>query len=84
MCGIAGFSVAHHFNLNPIQVGTSMAASLAHRGGDDWGVEIIDDVCLIHSRLAIVDLSYEGHQPMISDCGNYTITFNGEIYNHQK
>ena len=84
MCGIAGFSISHNFGINPKQVGASMAASLAHRGGDDWGVELLDDICLVHSRLAIVDLSYEGHQPMMSSCGDFTISFNGEIYNHLK
>jgi len=39
-------------------------------------------VLISQRRLSIQDLSPAGHQPMISDCGNYIITFNGEIYNH--
>ncbi|PCJ67844.1 MAG: asparagine synthase (glutamine-hydrolyzing) [Bacteroidetes bacterium] len=56
-----------------------------HRGPDSngtWSDEL--EVCLGHNRLAILDLSDAGHQPMISSCGQYIMVFNGEIYNHQE
>ena len=61
-----------------------MIEQLHYRGPDDKGVWISDDdgIALAHSRLAIVDLSPAGHQPMESDNERYVIVFNGEIYNH--
>lgn len=60
-----------------------MADRLRHRGPDDggtWGDETVG-LALGHRRLAIVDLSPEGHQPMLSANGRYVMVFNGEIYN---
>ena len=59
-----------------------MADSIAHRGPDDEGVASHGPVALAHRRLAILDLSAAGHQPMASHDGRYTIVFNGEIYNY--
>ena len=61
-----------------------MAAVLGHRGPDDQGVwsEPEREVALAHRRLAIVDRSPAGKQPMLSACGRYVLVFNGEIYNH--
>lgn len=61
-----------------------MVRTLAHRGPDDAGVWVDDvtGVALAHRRLAILDLSAAGHQPMASACGRFVIAFNGEIYNH--
>lgn len=61
-----------------------MADAILHRGPDDHGVWVSPDVSvgLGHRRLAIVDLSPAGHQPMLADSGRYTMVFNGEIYNH--
>ena len=61
-----------------------MVDIMTHRGPDDVGVwkDETVGVALAHRRLAILDPSSAGHQPMISDCGNYVIIFNGEIYNH--
>ena len=82
MCGIAGF-----FDLNQNEDWsasiTKMTSLMAHRGPDDEGKlrDAETGVVLGHRRLAIVDLSPEGHQPMASASGRYEITFNGEIYN---
>lgn len=59
---------------------------LTHRGPDDAGLWLSVDgrVGLGHRRLAIIDLSPAGHQPMVSRDGRYTIVFNGEIYNFNK
>jgi asparagine synthase (glutamine-hydrolysing) len=54
---------------------------MVHRGPDDGGTWQGDGVCLGARRLAILDLSVAGHQPMASDDGRYVIVFNGEIYN---
>ena len=63
-----------------------MAACLAHRGPDDVGAwESADGaVALAHRRLAVIDLSPLGHNPMTWDDGRLWITFNGEIYNFQE
>ncbi|WP_022663068.1 asparagine synthase (glutamine-hydrolyzing) [Paucidesulfovibrio longus] len=54
---------------------------LAHRGPDGRGLEILDGCVLGHRRLAILDASEAGKQPMTSACGRWTLSFNGEIYN---
>ena len=62
----------------------AMTAALHHRGPDDQGLwlDAAQGVALGHARLAIVDLSAAGHQPMASPGGRLVIVFNGEIYNH--
>lgn len=61
-----------------------MADTLYHRGPDSYGywIDKIAGVALGHRRLAVVDLTSAGNQPMVSISGRYTIVFNGEIYNH--
>jgi len=62
-----------------------MADRISNRGPDDSGIwhDGEDGVGIAHRRLAVIDLTQAGHQPMVSPGGRYIITFNGEIYNHQ-
>lgn len=85
MCGIAGF-----INLSRAALGGDedtlirrMTASLRHRGPDDGGLWISPDrfVALGHRRLSILDLSVNGHQPMIGASGS-VLVYNGELYNY--
>ncbi len=84
MCGIAGFwdrRTGGTRNLEgPL---TAMTDAIAHRGPDDSGVFVDGGagVGLGSRRLAIVDLSPKGHQPMVSDDERYVVAYNGEIYN---
>ena len=85
MCGIAGFLDGRHFiPEEAVSVARGMADAVAHRGPDDAGVWIDGKVgvALAHRRLAIIDLSPAGHQPMQSMSGRSIIVFNGEVYNH--
>jgi len=82
MCGLAGFlSLNHEYNSSHL---LNMANSIHHRGPDGQGhwIDTKSGIGLVHTRLAIVDLSPAGHQPMLSADARYVITFNGEIYNH--
>ena len=85
MCGIAGAVVTEPKRLDTrTAVGRAML-KITHRGPDDRGLFVSDDgrCALAHTRLAIIDLSPAGRQPMSSPDGRYWITFNGEIYNHE-
>ena len=83
MCGIAG--VVSYGEAPPVDESRLRVLRDAqrHRGPDDEGLWISGDgrVGLAHRRLAIVDLSPLGHQPMASEDGRFTVVFNGEIYN---
>jgi len=87
MCGITGFAILSQRNRvnNPAQVVFNMSNALFHRGPDDGGVwcDPNHSVFFGHRRLAIIDLSIQGHQPMLSPSHRYVIVFNGEIYNHK-
>ncbi|MBI5848254.1 MAG: asparagine synthase (glutamine-hydrolyzing) [Nitrospirae bacterium] len=81
MCGICGI-VSHR----PIDIRArlnEMNSHLVHRGPDDEGYFIQDDVGLAMRRLSIIDLE-SGHQPMLSKDGKIAIVFNGEIYNYKE
>ncbi len=84
MCGIAGILLAPQ-RADPHRLAgiEAMTMALHHRGPDGGGVWTDRDagIALGHRRLAIVDLSDTGHQPMVSHGDNLVITFNGEIYN---
>lgn len=88
MCGIAGIVGARNWTGREelVRRAQNMADRLSHRGPDDQGVWIDErrGVALSHRRLAVIDLSPLGHQPMTSRSGRYTIVFNGEIYNFGK
>ncbi|TRU02498.1 MAG: asparagine synthase (glutamine-hydrolyzing) [Microcystis aeruginosa Ma_AC_P_19900807_S300] len=77
MCGIAG-----GVGINDPQI-DKVKLSISHRGPDSNGSFCEDELFLVHTRLAIQDLSDQANQPMFSEDGRYVIVFNGEIYNHQ-
>lgn len=81
MCGIAGFC---NFRGDWQKNIERMCDKMKHRGPDASGVWASDDhrVVLGHRRLAVVELSPAGAQPMVSHDGRYVIAYNGEIYNH--
>ncbi len=83
MCGIVGYSVQHWGKTFSDILKTSRE-QLKHRGPDDFG-DYENATCGIglgHTRLAILDSSSSGHQPMASDDGEVVLVFNGEIYNY--
>ncbi|MCI5180295.1 MAG: asparagine synthase (glutamine-hydrolyzing) [Candidatus Electrothrix sp. AW3_4] len=85
MCGLTGFLSKTWFEQEQTDaLLTRMLDSIAHRGPDDSGIwsDTTAGIFLGHRRLAVVDISPAGHQPMSSRCGRYVIVFNGEIYNH--
>lgn len=83
MCGIAGFLATTASGRSDFLL--SAAGSLRHRGPDGQGIWNPEGpIGLAHRRLAIVDLSDAGAQPMSSSDGRWVITFNGEIYNHRQ
>lgn len=83
MCGIAGFLERGQLSNGAARSAQRMADAITHRGPDDSGVWTDEQagVALSHRRLAIIDLSQAGHQPMLSHSGRYAIVYNGEIYN---
>src|SRR5882724_7930550 len=84
MCGIVGFLGSAGSAAQDAVVVRRMADLIRHRGPDDDGVwaDAEAGIALAQRRLAIVDLSPAGHQPMLSACQRYVMVFNGEIYNH--
>jgi asparagine synthase (glutamine-hydrolysing) len=85
MCGISGFlDTSHSLGNHELEATVmEMVNTLHHRGPDASGAwaDAAAGIALGHRRLAIVDLSPQGHQPMRSICGRYVISFNGEVYN---
>jgi asparagine synthase (glutamine-hydrolysing) len=78
MCGILGFIGRRSFDDEAFERALDVMAA---RGPDDRGVYQEPEVLLGHRRLAVLDLSLAGHQPMASPDGRYVITYNGEVYN---
>jgi asparagine synthase (glutamine-hydrolysing) len=79
MCGIAGLLGRGHDGFTAV-----VERHLRHRGPDDRGYYADSSATFVHHRLAIMDPSAAGHQPMVSACGRYVVVFNGEIYNHRE
>ncbi|MGD9859930.1 MAG: asparagine synthase (glutamine-hydrolyzing) [Marinobacterium sp.] len=85
MCGFSGFLLGKGSFLCELPHAlTSMASVIVRRGPDSTGSWLANslEIGLVHTRLAVVELSPAGHQPMASACDRFVITFNGEIYNH--
>src|SRR5580692_5632029 len=82
MCGIVGIIDFH----SRVDAGLirEAASTLRLRGPDDSGVWTHENVGLGHRRLAVLDLTPAGHQPMFSPDGRYLIVYNGELYNFQE
>src|SRR5688500_3705031 len=83
MCGIAGILDLRRDPVGQAEV-DAMAASITHRGPDDSGTFVRGPVGLANNRLAIIDVSAAGHQPMTSDDGRLVIVYNGELYNFRE
>ncbi len=86
MCGVAGLWSHSRGPATPQTICRGMTDALRHRGPDAAGVWIDPSgtLALGHRRLAVLDTSDAGHQPMRSASGRWTITFNGEVYNYRE
>jgi len=85
MCGFSGFfGYGNSSILGAQDTLLNMGDVLVHRGPDGHRIWMDADsqVGLVHRRLAVVDLSAAGKQPMVSATGRFALVFNGEIYNH--
>lgn len=81
MCGICGVIYYDHDRKVSKDLLEKMVTVLNHRGPDDHGLWVKQNIGLGHTRLSIIDLSPLGHQPMTNEDGTVFIVFNGEIYN---
>lgn len=83
MCGITGvFNLdGKSFNMSTL---VKMAKAIEHRGPDGEGYFLEDNIAFAHKRLAILDTSEKGNQPMFSKKGNWVVVFNGCIYNFKE
>jgi asparagine synthase (glutamine-hydrolysing) len=86
MCGFAGFHSPRGLSAGVSTIVKDISDGLRHRGPDDYGewIEPALGLGLAFRRLAIVDLTEQGHQPMISQNGRFVLAMNGEIYNHRE
>jgi len=83
MCGITGLINLNGEPVSPVML-KRMTDAIAHRGPDGEGQWIESNFGIGHRRLAIIDLSPAGHQPMISADHRYVLSYNGEIYNYRE
>lgn len=84
MCGINGILHLQSQKKVDERILTKMRDSLEHRGPDDKGLFIENNIGFGHRRLSILDISSAGHQPFLSDDGRYVLVYNGEIYNYKE
>ena len=82
MCGITGIVRFNGRRVSRAEIG-AMVDSIRHRGPDDDGMLVEDGIGIGMRRLAIVDLSPQGHQPLFNEDESVGVVFNGEIYNHR-
>jgi asparagine synthase (glutamine-hydrolysing) len=82
VCGIAGIYLKNAQQRPDEQLVRLMSNTLSHRGPDDSGLYVADQIGLAHRRLSIIDLA-GGHQPIFNEDNTVCIVFNGEIYNHE-
>ena len=83
MCGIAGYLQFDGDGASPVLL-RRMGDAIAHRGPDGEGLFVDGPLGLTHRRLAIIDTSPAGHQPMATEDGRYIISYNGEVFNFQE
>lgn len=83
MCGIAGFVNLQSDAASPVIL-KRMTDAIAHRGPDGEGQWVEGNVGIGHRRLAILDLTPAGHQPMVSADHRYVLSYNGEVYNYRE
>ncbi|MFQ5456015.1 MAG: asparagine synthase (glutamine-hydrolyzing) [Nitrospirota bacterium] len=82
MCGICGIFYLNQNHVMDKNLLVDMRDQLTHRGPDDAGIYLNQNIGLGHRRLSIVDLSPAGHQPMSNEDGSIWVVYNGEIYNY--
>ena len=83
MCGVAGLIHLNGGRVSQLML-KRMTDSIAHRGPDGEGYWFEENVGIGHRRLAIIDLSSDANQPMISNSKRYVLSYNGEIYNYRE
>ena len=83
MCGIAGCVLKDGAPPSARRL-AAMRDALRHRGPDGWGTEIVGNVGLVHTRLAIVDPTERAHQPIRHPTADWWLSFNGEVFNHRE
>lgn len=84
MCGINGILHLQSQRKVDERILVKMRDSLEHRGPDDQGVFLDNNIGFGHRRLSILDVSAAGHQPFLSENGRYSMVYNGEIYNYKE
>jgi asparagine synthase (glutamine-hydrolysing) len=84
MCGINGILHLQSQKKVDERILIKMRDSLEHRGPDDQGVFLDNNIGFGHRRLSILDVSAAGHQPFLSENGRYSMVYNGEIYNYKE